>query len=164
MILVVLGTQDKKFERLIRLVDEALEKGWITEDVIVQAGCTAYESKRMKIVDFLDMESFDELLKECRILITHGGVGTIMSALREHKKVIACARLAKYGEHHNDHQCEIIDNFYERGYLLRVNDNETLEAALQKAETFECAEVESNNRKMISLLMNYLGIDGENEE
>ncbi|MBE6108570.1 MAG: beta(1,3)galactosyltransferase EpsH [Erysipelotrichaceae bacterium] len=158
MILVVLGTQDKRFERLIALVDEALKNGWIHEDVIVQAGCTKYSSAGMKIVDFVDMSEFEQWMNECRILITHGGVGTIMSALRLRKPVIACARLAKYGEHHNDHQCEIIENFFDKGLLIQVKDGETLERALQEAETFSVPEVESNNQKMLSLLADYLEI------
>ncbi len=158
MILVVLGTQDKRFERLIALVDDAIKNGWIHEDVIVQSGCTQYASDKMKIVDFVDMSEFEKWMKECRLLITHGGVGTIMSALRLKKPVIACARLAKYGEHHNDHQCEIIENFYEKGLLIEVKDGQTLENALKDAETFVVPEVESNNQKMISLLADFLEI------
>lgn len=158
MILVVLGTQDKRFERLIKMVDEAIQKQWIQEEVIVQAGCTSYASDKMKIFDLIDMTSFEQYMKECRILITHGGVGTIMSALRCKKPVIACARLAKYGEHHNDHQCEIIETFSDKGYLIQVKDNQTLEEALKKAENFVVPEVVSNNEKMIRLLMDYLEI------
>ncbi len=156
MIFVVLGTQDKRFDRLISLVDEAVSKGWIDEEVIVQAGCTDYSSSSMKIFDYISMDEFEKCMNECRILITHGGVGTIMSALRLKKPVIACARLAKYGEHHNDHQCEIIETFYEKKYLIQVNDGETLENALKQAESFEVLEVESNNQKMISILSEFL--------
>ena len=156
MIFVVLGTQDKRFDRLISLVDEAVSKGWIQEEVIVQAGCTDYLSSSMKIIDYISMDEFEKYMNECRILITHGGVGTIMSALRLKKPVIACARLAKYGEHHNDHQCEIIENFYEKNYLLQIKDGETLQNALKQAESFEVLEVESNNQKMISILTEFL--------
>ncbi len=158
MIFVVLGTQDKRFDRLISLVDEAVSKGWIQEEVIVQAGCTDYLSSSMKIIDYISMDEFEKYMNECRILITHGGVGTIMSALRLKKPVIACARLAKYGEHHNDHQCEIIENFYEKNYLLQIKDGETLQNALKQAESFEVLEVESNNQKMISILSEFLGL------
>ena len=158
MIFVVLGTQDKRFDRLISLVDEAVSKGWIQEEVIVQAGCTDYLSSSMKIIDYISMDEFEKYMNDCRILITHGGVGTIMSALRLKKPVIACARLAKYGEHHNDHQCEIIENFYEKNYLLQIKDGETLQNALKQAESFEVLEVESNNQKMISILSEFLGL------
>jgi UDP-N-acetylglucosamine transferase subunit ALG13 len=81
-----------------------------------------------------------------------------MSGLRNKKPVIACARLAKYGEHHNDHQCEIIETFYERGYLIPLRDGQSLKEALSAVENFVVPEVESNNHKMIELLSNYLEI------
>lgn len=158
MILVVLGTQDKRFERLLKVVEEAIDQGVIKEEVMVQAGFTVYDSSKMNVVDYVDMATFEQWMKDCRLLITHGGVGTIMSALRNKKPVIACARLAKYGEHHNDHQCEIIETFYEKGYLIPLKDGQPLIEALSAAENFVVPEVESNNHKMIELLSNYLGI------
>ena len=158
MILVVLGTQDKRFERLLKVVEEAIDQGVIKEEVMVQAGCTVYDSSKMNVVDYVDMTTFEQWMKDCRLLITHGGVGTIMSALRNKKPVIACARLAKYGEHHNDHQCEIIETFYEKGYLIPLRDGQSLKEALSEAENFVVPEVESNNHKMIELLSNYLEI------
>lgn len=158
MILVVLGTQDKRFERLLKVVEEAIDQGVIKEEVMVQAGCTVYDSSKMNVVDYVDMTTFEQWMKDCRLLITHGGVGTIMSALRNKKPVIACARLAKYGEHHNDHQCEIIETFYEKGYLIPLRDGQSLKEVLSAAENFVVPEVESNNHKMIELLSNYLEI------
>ena len=63
------------------------------------------------------MDEFDKLIKECDILITHGGVGNILTGLKYNKKIIAAARLEKYGEHTNDHQLQIVNNFYEKGYF-----------------------------------------------
>ena len=158
MILVVLGTQDKRFERLLKVVEEAIAQGVIKEEVMVQAGCTVYDSSKMNVVDYVDMTTFEQWMKDCRLLITHGGVGTIMSGLRNKKPVIACARLAKYGEHHNDHQCEIIETFYGKGYLIPLRDGQSLKEALSAAENLVVPEVESNNHKMIELLSNYLEI------
>ena len=65
----------------------------------------------MKIFDLIPMDEFDEMIKKCDLLITHGGVGSIITGLKNNKKVIAAARLSKYNEHVNDHQLQIIDNF-----------------------------------------------------
>ena len=65
------------------------------------------------------MDDFDKLMNECDLLITHGGVGSIISGLKKNKKVIAVARLAKYKEHMNDHQKQIVDNFSDAGYILK---------------------------------------------
>ncbi len=65
MILVTLGTQDKAFPRLLEAIEKQLEAGVISDEVVVQAGCTAFESKQMKIFDLIPMEQFDALLAQC---------------------------------------------------------------------------------------------------
>ena len=88
MILVTLGTQDKPFTRLLDAVLREIEKGNIKDEVIVQAGCTKYETDKMKIFDLISMEDFDTLMKKCDLLITHGGVGSIITGLKCNKRVI----------------------------------------------------------------------------
>ena len=51
MILVMLGTQNNSFHRLLEKIDQLVEDGKISEEVIVQAGYTKYESQNMKIID-----------------------------------------------------------------------------------------------------------------
>ena len=51
MILVILGTQDKEFPRLLKAIDQEIEKGTIQDEVVVQAGQTKYSSPHMKIFD-----------------------------------------------------------------------------------------------------------------
>ena len=88
MILVTLGTQDKQFVRLLDIVQEQIDLGNIKDKVIVQAGCTKYESKDMEIFSLIDRDKFGDLIKQCDILITHGGVGSIITGLNNNKKVI----------------------------------------------------------------------------
>ena len=122
MILVVLGTQDKRFERLLKVVEEAIDQGVIKEEVMVQAGCTVYDSSKMNVVDYVDMTTFEQWMKDCRLLITHGGVGNILTGIKKGKTVIAAARLKKFKEHTNDHQKQIIGEFVKQGYILELKD------------------------------------------
>ena len=46
MILVMLGTQNNSFHRLLEKLDELINKKIIKEKVIVQAGYTKYKSKK----------------------------------------------------------------------------------------------------------------------
>ena len=80
MILITLGTQDKEFRRLLDLIQEQIDKGIIKDRVVVQAGHTKYESNDMEIFDLIDREEFSKLISECDILITHGGVGSIITS------------------------------------------------------------------------------------
>lgn len=152
MILVTLGTNDKTFIRLIKKIEELKIKGVIDGDVVVQAGFTKYESEHMQIFDLIDMDKFNELMSKCDLLITHGGVGTIVSGLQNGKKVIAVPRLAKYGEHVNDHQLQIIENFAESGFILASYEVDMLEETLLKLPQFEPKQYTSNTESMVDLV------------
>lgn len=152
MILVVLGTNDKPFDRLL----QACEKLQLNEEIIVQAGETKFESSQMKVFDLIPFDEFDRLMDQARIVITHAGVGTILSALKKRKKVIACARLAKYGEHVNDHQIEIMEQFEKDGYLIAMRDFSTLPQLIEECERFEPRIYESSTDKVIAEIRNFI--------
>ena len=155
MILVTLGTQDKKFTRLLDAIQKQIDLKNIKNKVVVQAGCTCdYKSKDMEIFDLIPMDEFDKLISECNILITHGGVGSIITGLKNNKKVIAAARLKKYGEHTNDHQIQIIENFSKAGYILELENFDELDKILKKAKTFKPKKYNSNNKKFLKLIEN----------
>lgn len=153
MILIILGTQDKKFTRLLKEVDKLITKNIIKEEVIVQAGYTSdYKSNNMQIFDLLQKDKFDELVEKANLLITHGGVGTILTGLKNNKKIIAVPRLKKYKEHVNDHQIQIIENFDKEGYIIGINDVSDLENALLRVDDFTPLKYKSNKKNMVNLI------------
>ncbi len=156
MILVILGTQDKEFPRLLKAVDREIKKGNIVDKVVVQAGQTKYESDNMEIFDLLPGPEFEKLIDEADIIITHGGAGSILSAIKKNKRIIAAARLEKYKEHHNDHQKQIIKEFSKQGYLLELEDFNDLGEIIKKIKKFEPKTFVSNTNNMIKLIENYI--------
>lgn len=156
MILITLGTQDKEFTRLLNLVQEQIDKGNIKDKVIVQAGHTKYESDDMEIFDLIDREKFSDLISKCDILITHGGVGSIITGLQNNKKVIVSPRLAKYNEHMNDHQIQITENFSREGYILPFYENDDLEQILVEIKNFKPNKFKSNTKNLIKLVSNFI--------
>lgn len=152
MILVTLGTQDKDFSRLLRAVEKEIKNGTIKEKVIVQAGHTKFTSKVMEIFDFISNDELDQLVKNADIVITHGGVGSITTAIKYKKKIIAAARLKRYHEHTNNHQVQIIERFAERGYLLALQDFHTLGELIKKAQTMKVAAYKESKSKMPELV------------
>ena len=156
MILITLGTQDKSFERLLKAIDKEIEKGNIKDKVLVQAGYTKYKSKNMEIFKSVANDRLEELMDEASLIITHGGVGSILTALKHHKKVIATPRLAKYNEHTNDHQKQIIEEFGRLGYIIPLKDLTKLDKMLIKSKTFKPKEFKSNNENFKELITNYI--------
>lgn len=141
MILVLLGTQNNSFHRLLEEIEKNILKGNIKEKVIVQAGYTKYEPKvekeKLEIFDATPKKELDKLIEKASVVITHGGVGSMISANQKGKKVIAVPRCKKYFEHVNDHQIETIKIFAEKGYVLGINEVQELEGALKQVENFK---------------------------
>ena len=156
MILVLLGTQNNSFERLLKEIEKNIENRTITEKVIVQAGYTKYKSKHMEIIDFISEKELDKLQDEASLIITHGGVGSIVSSLKKNKTVIAVSRLKQYKEHVNNHQSEIIELFNSKGYLIGINDVSKLGEALNKVKKFQPNEFKSGTNNIINIIEDFI--------
>ena len=156
MILILLGTQDNSFHRLLDKVQELIDKKVITEKVIVQAGRTKFESKDMEIYSLITEEKLREIMKKADLVITHGGVGSIVMALKMGKKVIAVPRLSAFGEHINDHQIQIIDSFDKQGFLIGLTEVDEMENALEKVKDFKPKKFKSETDHMIKLIENFI--------
>ena len=156
MILVTLGTQDKDFSRLLKAVEKQIKKGNIKDKVVAQIGTTKYSSDLMETFDLIPVDKFTDLMNECDILITHGGVGSILAGLKNNKKVIAAARLSKYKEHVNDHQLQIINKFVKAGYILELKDFDKLDKVLNKIKGFKPKTYKSNNENFVKLIEEYV--------
>ena len=154
MILVTLGTQDKQFTRLLTSVENAIQKGLINEPVIVQAGHTKYQSSLMQIFDFVTPTEMDKYIKESSYIIMHGGVGSIFNALNYNKKIIAVARLKEYGEHENNHQLQIINEFSKLGFL--IDGTKDLNKAIKKIPEFKPNKYQSNNANFVEMITTYI--------
>lgn len=156
MILVLLGTQDNSFERLLKEIENCIDKNVIKEEVIVQAGNTKYVSNKMKIYDFFAPDKLNELIKKSNYVITHGGVGSIIQTIRNGKKVIAVPRKQEYKEHVNNHQMQIVENFDIKGYIIGLKEVQDLSNAIVKVHTFEPEKYVSNTENFIKIIEDYI--------
>ena len=138
---------------MLEAVQKQIDNKVIKDRVVVQAGISCnFKSKDMEIFDLIPLEEFDKLISECDILITHGGVGSIIAGIKNNKKVIAAARLKKYGEHVNDHQLQIVENFTDSGYILSLNNFDELDKVLKNIKKFKPNKFKSNTNNFIKLL------------
>jgi len=156
MILVLLGTQNNSFHRLLEEIQKNIDNGNIREEVVVQKGYTKFGSKNMSIYNQLPLEKIKELTEKANLIITHGGVGSIITSIEKNKKVIAVPRLKKYKEHVNDHQQDIIKSFDELGYIIGLNGVEELEQALKKVQEFEPKPYIKNTGKILEIVENFI--------
>jgi UDP-N-acetylglucosamine transferase subunit ALG13 len=110
----------------------------------------------MKFIPFLALEPLLDLYRRADLIITQGGTGSIIKGLKMNKKMIALARLAKFGEAVDDHQVELIEEFAEAGYLISWNDGDDLAELISRAETFEPAVYSSSNKEIVNYLIDYI--------
>ena len=140
MILVLLGTQNNSFHRLLEEIEKNIENGNINEEVVVQAGYTKFEAKTQKqkiqIFNTIPKQELDKLIEKSNLVISHGGVGSMITSNQKGKKVIAVPRQKKYHEHVNDHQIETIEIFAKRGYILGIKNVDELGEALKDIQNF----------------------------
>ena len=78
----------------------------------------------------MNSEDFEKYINDARVIISHAGVGTILKGVQLGKKMIVAARMKKYGEHVNDHQMQILDNFSSEGYILPLYNFDKLQELL----------------------------------
>mgnify|MGYP000602312447 CR=1 FL=1 len=163
MILVTLGTQNNSFHRLLEEVQKNIDNGKIKEEVVVQSGYTKFNSPNMKILDEVPQDEFAKLVDKADVIITHGGVGSIITAITKGKKVIAVPRLGKYNEHVNDHQVEIIESFNEKQCVVNKNENywdgdvSELGEALDKVKNFIPQKYVKNTGKILKIVEDFIG-------
>lgn len=118
MIYITLGTQSTDFTRCMKMVESLINEYNIKEEVIAQVGYTKYMPNNIKCFDYVTENEFQRIVSEASVIISHAGSGALFSAIKKGKKVIAVARLGKYGEMLNDHQTELVKKLTEEGYIL----------------------------------------------
>lgn len=149
MIFITLGSQKFQFNRILKEVDKLIDEGVIQDSVFAQIGNSDYEPVNYPFKRFLSRDEFAKFQSECTIVITHGGTGAIIGALRKGKKVIAVPRLAKYGEHVDDHQLQILHQFDEMHLIESCYDIDKLEDSYRRLLTTEYKKYVSNTKAVI---------------
>lgn len=152
MIFVTVGTDTNSFNRLLKKVDELIGNE-INEDVIMQIGHSTYEPKNAKWFRFESYETMKQLNQKARIVITHGGVGSILTALIFEKPVFAVPRLKKFKEHVDDQQTELVKILDKEGYVKGIFDLDKLE---NEIKSFEAKKIKSTKKLLIKELKKYL--------
>lgn len=128
MIFVIVGTQEP-FDRLIHYMDEWAAMTNNT-DIIAQIADASYKPSNFNWFDFLPVNEFDKIFKEASFIVSHAGMGSIISALQYSKPIIVMPRLAELKEHRNDHQVATAKSFSKLGYVTAVYTKEELFSAL----------------------------------
>lgn len=152
MIFVTVGTHNQSFDRLVRKADEIA--GEIEEEVVIQRGNSGYKPRYAKYFDFAPRDEMEKWVERARVVVTHGGAGSIVFALSKNKPVVVVPRRKKYGEHVNDHQLELARALEEEGRVKMVLDVEELKRSI--AEVKGKTLIRREKPVMIEIIKDYL--------
>lgn len=156
MIFVTLGSQKFQFNRLLIEIDRLIKEGAIKERVFAQIGYSDYLPQSYEYKNFLGREEFLEAMKKSTLVITHGGTGAIITAVKAGKKVIAVSRMAKYGEHVDDHQLQLLKQFDGMGIILPCYNVSKLKEAYQKIKNKKIVNYQSNTSKYLEEIEKFI--------
>lgn len=120
------GSRDYQFNRLLKALDDLVAEGKLTDEIVAQTGLSEYEPKHYTWHRYLDQDVFKDYQRRADLIISHGGTGALVGALKMGKQVIAVPRLAQYGEHIDDHQTQVCGALAGEGYLRQVLDMKDL--------------------------------------
>jgi UDP-N-acetylglucosamine--N-acetylmuramyl-(pentapeptide) pyrophosphoryl-undecaprenol N-acetylglucosamine transferase len=127
---VTLGTIDPY--RFDALVDAVLATGLAAEDTVWQLGSTSRTDLPGRVFDLLDTEEFGAACGKADVVITHAGVGTILTLLESGIHPVVVPRRSARAEHVDDHQCQIASHLRDKG-IAEVREVEDLTAAALRA-------------------------------
>jgi UDP-N-acetylglucosamine transferase subunit ALG13 len=126
MIFVTVGTSEDRFDRLMTAVG-ALER---TERLLVQTGASDVRPAGATCLDFLPYDELVEYVRAARVVVTHAGVGTVLTALLAGKRPVVVPRLRRLGEAVDDHQLAFARRLAGAGLVTLVEDVSELGAAV----------------------------------
>lgn len=156
MIFVSLGTHERPFYRLVKEIERLIQKKRIKEKVIIQLGFTDYLVNGAECYKFIPEEKMRKYTKNCSLMITHGGLGSIMRGIEAGKVVIAVPRRKNFNEHTDDHQLQIIEEAKKRGTVIPVYDIKDLEKAIKKAKKIKPKKRKYIPKRMLNIVSEVL--------
>lgn len=156
MIFVTVGGQ-VPFDRLVETVD-AWAKEARRSDVFAQIGTSRLEPSSISWVRFLSPEEYRRTVHSAEVVVSHAGMGTILTALELGTPLIIMPRRAHLAETRNDHQLATMRRLGGRAGIYPAEDEGALRARLSQLEHLEApkAEAEGDRAQLIEAVRAFI--------
>lgn len=133
MIFVTIGTECFSFDRILEYIDHALQKNHIDEKIIYQKGSSHYTPAHGEVEKFLPFSQVKQYIQDAKLVITHGGVGSVNLCLSLGKKPVVCPRKGSLEEAIDDHQILYARYMAKHGYIHLVESEDEMEEKILDA-------------------------------
>jgi len=145
MIFVAVGTQFP-FDRLIKTVDQ-----WLSthpdETAFAQIAEGQYRPKQMQWEKFMDGDTYQDKISQAAIIVSHAGMGNIITACEQQIPIIVMNRQHKLGEHRNDHQADGLKWMSKLTGVYAAPTEKELFYWLEQYQSLEPPQFAKNNRR-----------------
>jgi len=124
LIFVTVGTQGP-FDRMVDAVDDWARRTG-RDDVLAQVGPSEKPPRHIRWVRSLPAAEFTQTVKQAQVVVSHAGMGTIITALEFGTPLILMPRRSALHEQRNDHQVATARRFKELGRIAVAFDEREL--------------------------------------
>lgn len=111
-VVLTLGTERYPFPRALEQLAQALPAD---AEILRQVGHTPVTDAHGPCRRWVPGDELARAVAEADLVVTHAGVGSVLSALRAGRHPVVLPRLARLGEHVDDHQLQLARMLAERG-------------------------------------------------
>lgn len=139
MIFCSVGTQ-LPFERLVDyLFKWSNDFNVESKNIVIQAGKSVNKKSGSNILvrDFIGESDFSSYFKEAEVIISHAGMGNIISSIELNKPIVIVPRLSTLNEHRNDHQVDSAKRFSNLSSVFVANNYNEFCESLTEALNFK---------------------------
>lgn len=147
---VSVGNATQPFTRMLEAVGRLVSQ--LPQPVVIQRGHTPFENPNCEVLDFVGMERFEALVSSADLLIFHAGAGSVIHAVRAGKIPVVMPRLARYGEHVDDHQVEFAEMLAGQGKVILARDASDLEVAVAQARALGSRPAGTEPPRMLGMV------------
>jgi len=155
-IFLTVGTVQFPFDRLLKEVDRLIDIGFIKQKVIAQIGSSFYKPQNYEYFDFCSSEKISSFMMNANIVITHGGVGSIINSLILGKPTIVVPRYQKFHEHVNNHQLDITCELEKENAIIPVYNIHDLLSIFDNVENFRKKTLTIGKSNVETIIRNYI--------
>ncbi len=148
---VFLTVGSESCDRLVRAFDEWAAKNAKGLRVLAQIGPGGFRPKNCESVDFLNPREYKKAFEQASLVVSHAGMGTIITAIQLKKRLVVMPRLASLGETRNEHQLATVRHFNRCPNICIADTENHLSAQIDSA-LFNQADQEVSSVQSAELL------------
>lgn len=140
-VLVMLGTLDYRFDRLVKHVTSVARPGW---NITWQVGPNAYGELPGDVHGLVPLASLAAACRDADLVIAHAGVGSALTALEAGRQPVLVPRERAHGEHIDDHQLQIAAELSSRGLARHLTPEQLTADVLVDAARNRAAQADGS--------------------